>query len=214
VLLGLGAEVQLVDVVDDLAQVVAALNLVLDLAEYLSDFVFDGVGAAGLLLEAVQVGKELLVHEVAEVVAGQGTVVVEIAVLVLGRGPAFPAIRLIEDVSVFLAVERGLGALVLLKIVEVFQEQQPGGLLGVVELGGAARFFPEDVIDVFEGLFEHGDRFVGTVLYTTSGSGVAENPAFPKARGCGRIAAEPVEPQERTSQKGTGRGVGDLSQTL
>jgi hypothetical protein len=28
-------------------------------------------------------------------------------------------------------------------------------LLGVIEFGGAAGFFPKDVIDVFEGLFEH-----------------------------------------------------------
>ena len=154
-LLLLRAEVQFVDLIDDLAEVVAALNLVLDLAEYLANLVFDGVRAARLLLEAVQVGKELPVHEVAEVVAGQGLVVVEFAVLALGRSPAFPAIGLVEDVGVFLAVQRGLGALVLLKIVEVFQEQQPGGLLGVIELRGAAGFFPEDVVDVFEGLFEH-----------------------------------------------------------
>jgi hypothetical protein len=69
-LLGLGAEPQFVDVVDDLAEVVAALNLVLDLAEYLSDFVFDGVGAGRFLLEFVQVGKELCVHKVAEIVTG------------------------------------------------------------------------------------------------------------------------------------------------
>jgi hypothetical protein len=70
VLLGLGAEAEFVDVVDDLAQVVAALNLVLDFAEDLSDFVFEGVGAGRLLLELVQVGEELSVDEVAEVVAG------------------------------------------------------------------------------------------------------------------------------------------------
>jgi uncharacterized protein with PhoU and TrkA domain len=72
VLLGLRAEAQFVDVVDDLAQVVAALDLVLDLAEDLADLVFDGVRPAGLLLEAVQVGEELPVDEVAQVVAGQG----------------------------------------------------------------------------------------------------------------------------------------------
>ena len=155
VLLGLRAEAQFVDVVDDLAQVVAALNLVFDLAEDLADLVFDGVRAGGLLLEAVQVGEELLVDEVAEVVAGQGLVVVELAVLVLGRGPAFPAIGLVEDVGVFLALQRGLVGFVLLQAVEVFQEEQPGGLLGVVEFGGAAGLFPEDVVDVFEGLFEH-----------------------------------------------------------
>src|SRR5262249_40072159 len=54
VLLSLRAETQLVDVVDNLAQVVAALDLVFDLAEYLPDLVFDGVRAARLLLEAVQ----------------------------------------------------------------------------------------------------------------------------------------------------------------
>jgi hypothetical protein len=57
VLLGLRAEAQLVNVVDDLAQVVAALDLVLDLAEDFADLVFDGVRPGGLLLEAVQVGK-------------------------------------------------------------------------------------------------------------------------------------------------------------
>ena len=154
-LLGLRAEAQFVDVVDDLAQVVAALNLVLDLAEDFADLVFDGVRAAGLLLEAVQVGKELPVDEVAEVVAGHGLVVVDLAVLALGRGPAFPAIGLVEDVGVFLAFQRGFVGLVLLQPVEVFQEQQPGGLLGVIEFGGAAGLFAEDVVDVFESLFEH-----------------------------------------------------------
>jgi len=57
VLFGLRAEAQFVDMVDDLAQVVAALDFVFDFAEDFADFVFDGVGAAGLLLEAVEVGK-------------------------------------------------------------------------------------------------------------------------------------------------------------
>ncbi len=159
VLLGLRAEAQLVDVVDDLAQVVAAVDLVFDLAEDFADLVFDGVRAAGLLLEAVQVGKELAVDEVAQVVAGQRLVVVELAVLALGRGPALPAVGLVEDEGVFLALQLGLDGLVLLQAVEVFQEQQPGGLLGVVQLGGAAGLFPEHVVDVFEGLFEHGCSF-------------------------------------------------------
>ncbi len=57
VLLGLGAEAQGVDVVYDLAQVVAAGDLVFDLAEDLADLVFDGVGPGGPALEAVQVGE-------------------------------------------------------------------------------------------------------------------------------------------------------------
>ena len=154
-LLGLRAEAQLVDVVDDLAQVVAALDLVLDLAEDLADLVFDGVRPAGPLLEAVQVGKELAVDEVAQVVAGHGLVVVDLAVLALGRGPVLPAVGLVEDEGVLLALQRGLIGLVLLQPVEVLEEQEPGGLLGVIQLGGAARLFPEDVVDVLEGLFKH-----------------------------------------------------------
>ncbi len=60
--------------------------------------------------------------------------------------------------AVFLPVQRGLDRLVLLQAVEVFQEQEPGGLLGVVELGRAAGLFPEDVVDVLEGLFKHEYR--------------------------------------------------------
>ena len=45
VLLGLRAEAQLVDQFDHVAQVVAALDLVLDLAEDLADLVLDGVAA-------------------------------------------------------------------------------------------------------------------------------------------------------------------------
>jgi integrase len=59
VLFGLGAEAQLVDVVDDLAKVVTALNLVLDLAEYLADLVFKRIWATCLCRKAVQIRKEL-----------------------------------------------------------------------------------------------------------------------------------------------------------
>ena len=87
--------------VDDLAQVVAALDLVFDLTENFTDFVFDGVRPAGLLFKAVQVGKELEVDEVAEVVPGLSIVVVQLAVLALGGGPGFPAERFVKDEAVF-----------------------------------------------------------------------------------------------------------------
>ena len=80
---------------------------------------------------------------------------VELAVLAFGRGPVLPAIGLVEDVGVFLALQLGFVGLVLLQPVEIFQEQQPRGLLGVVQLGGAARLFAQNIVDVFEGLFEH-----------------------------------------------------------
>ncbi len=40
----LGAETQLVNMVNDLAEIVAALDAILELGEYLADLVFDRVG--------------------------------------------------------------------------------------------------------------------------------------------------------------------------
>jgi len=141
VLLGLGAEAQLVNVIDDFAQVVAALDLVLYLPKDLPDFVFDGVRPARPLRETVQIRKRLLIDEVAEVVAGEGGIVIEIAVLALGRGPTLPAGGLVEDVGVSLPVQSGFGGFVLLEAVKIFQEEEPGRLLGVVELRDAPASF-------------------------------------------------------------------------
>jgi len=82
-------------VVDDLAQVVAALDLVFDLAEDFADLVLDGVRPAGLLLEAVQIGKELQIDELGEVAAGKSDIVIELAVFALRCTPAFPALGLL-----------------------------------------------------------------------------------------------------------------------
>jgi hypothetical protein len=51
VLLGLRAEAEFVDMVDDLAQVVAAGNPVFELAEDFADLVFDGIGAVAFCLK-------------------------------------------------------------------------------------------------------------------------------------------------------------------
>ena len=56
--------------VDDLPQVVAALDAVFDLAEDLANLVFDGVRPAGFLLEPVQVREQFPVDEGEQVVAG------------------------------------------------------------------------------------------------------------------------------------------------
>ena len=142
--------------IDDFAQVVAALDLVLDLAEDLTDFVFDGVRAGGFLFEAMQVGEEFSIDEGDQVIAGQRFVVVDLAVFVLGGGPAIPAIGFVEDMVVFFPFELGFGRLVVFEGVEVLEEEEPGSLFGVIEFARAPRVFPEHVVDIFEGKFEHG----------------------------------------------------------
>ena len=81
---------------------------------------------------------------------------VNLAILALELGLANPAVWFVEDVSVFLPLQLRLRRLVLLQAVELFQEQEPGGLFRVIQLGGAVSLFPENVVDVLEGLFEHG----------------------------------------------------------
>ena len=51
--------------------------------------------------------------------------VVQLPVAALGRSPAFPLIRFIEDEAVFPAVELRLHRPILFQPVEVFQEKQP-----------------------------------------------------------------------------------------
>ena len=125
VLLALGCKAEFVDVVDDLAQVVSALDAVLYLAEDFADFVFDGVGAGGLGLETLQMRKEFVVYERDQVVAGLRFVVIDLAVFTFGRGPTFPAVLLSKNVFVRLARELGLDGLTGFKSVQILQEQKP-----------------------------------------------------------------------------------------
>jgi hypothetical protein len=58
---------------------------------------------------------------------------------------------------VLLALKFGLLLVGLLEIIEIFEEQDPGSLFGVIKFCSAAGLFPQDVIDILEGLFEHSD---------------------------------------------------------
>ena len=79
------------------------------------------------------------------------------SIFCLGGGPSFPAEGFVEDVGVFAAIELGFGGFLDFEGIEVFKEEEPGGLLGVIELCGAAGFLAEDIIDISEGLFEHSN---------------------------------------------------------
>ena len=41
------------------------------------------------------------------------------------------------------------------EVVQIFQEQQPGRLLGIIQLGGHALVVAQGLVDVVEGVFEH-----------------------------------------------------------
>src|SRR5450756_2435140 len=84
------------------------------------------------LLESLEVREQLLVHEVAEVVAHQRPVVVQGTGCRERHGPGVPAEALFQQKSVRLAMEDGDLCAVLFERVEVLEEEDPGGLLDVV----------------------------------------------------------------------------------
>lgn len=55
-------------------------------------------------------------------------------------------------------MEGGFVGAVLFEAIEIFEEEEPGGLFGVVEFGGAARLLAENVVNVLEGLLKHGSK--------------------------------------------------------
>ncbi len=73
----------------------------------------------------------------------------------LSERPSFPSVRLFENVGVFLPIQRGFISLVLLQPVQIFEEKQPRRLFGIIQFRGAARFFPENIVNVAKGLLEH-----------------------------------------------------------
>ena len=77
VLFLLRAEAQPVHQFERVAQRIAALELVFDLPENLPDFVFDGVGAGRALLEAFEVGEQLVIDVGDQVIAGQRGIMIE-----------------------------------------------------------------------------------------------------------------------------------------
>lgn len=155
-LFGLTAEAQGVDDVDDVAQDVATLDFIAQLAEDFADFVFDGIGVVGGVLEFGEVREKVLVYEVAEIVAVARSVVVELAVGSFWRRPGGPAIDWVEHVIESYSGKLGFNLAVFLEVVEVLEEEDPRSLLDVIELVTHARVFPEGVVDVFEGLFKIG----------------------------------------------------------
>jgi hypothetical protein len=76
----LRSETEFVDMVDDLAEVIPARNLVPDLAKNFANLIFDRIRSARPLLKSVEVWEEPRVHEIAQIITSLGDVVVELTV--------------------------------------------------------------------------------------------------------------------------------------
>jgi len=64
----------------------------------------------------------------------------------------------------------------------VFEEEEPRGLFRVIEFAGATGILPEDVVDVFEGLFEH-ENLEAKLMEAKAGNSLKDT--YSVKSGCG-----------------------------
>jgi len=88
-----------------------------------------------------------------------------------------PAVGLLQDGRITAALQGSHGGPVVFEPVEVVEEQQPGGLLGVVELGATAGLLAQTVIDGAERLLK-GARGGGAGAVGGAAGGLAISGGF------------------------------------
>lgn len=79
---------------------------------------------------------------------------IELAVGIFRSSSTFPAILRIKNVVVSFAFQQGLGDFAPLQPIQILEEQQPRGLLGIVKLAGATGILVQDVVDILKSLFK------------------------------------------------------------
>ena len=120
-----------------LAQVVSALNAVLQLRKDLPDLVIDRIR-----LELLEIRKQLHIHKIDQIIARHRLVMVQLPILILRRRPLLPAKLTRNDRRVTLSRQLRRILFIFLEINQIFQEQNPSSLLHVIRLTGTPRVFP------------------------------------------------------------------------
>ncbi len=125
-----------------LAQVVSALNAVLQLRKDLPDLVIDRIRMFRIRLELLEIRKQLHIHKIDQIIARHRLVMVQLPILILRRRPLLPAKLTRNDRRVTLSRQLRRILFIFLEISQIFQEQNPRSLLHVIQLTGTPRVFP------------------------------------------------------------------------
>ena len=76
----IGPEAKLINPVNNLSQIITALNTVFQLTENLPDLVLDSSRALSRTLESFQIGKQLSIYKLFKIISRQRIIVVNLAV--------------------------------------------------------------------------------------------------------------------------------------
>ncbi|CAK8711032.1 hypothetical protein GMJAKD_00220 [Candidatus Electrothrix aarhusensis] len=134
VLFLLGAEAELIHQIQGVPQRIAALEFITDLGKNLPDLVLNGVWRGSPLPEAPEIGKEDSVHKVDQIIPGQGRIQISASIGLFGGSPLGPAVLRLNDKTVLPSLQLARQGPFLLQIIQVFEKEEPGGLLGIVQL--------------------------------------------------------------------------------
>ena len=148
-----GLEAESVHLLQDVAEVVAALDAVTDFGEDDTNLDFDGLRAT-CLTELAEVREEFSVDKVNQIVTNKGIGHVVLSGRVTGHCPIVPAVAFGNDGFVGLVLQFCCELTGFLKVVQIFEEQNPRGLLYVIKFAGAAFVGTQAVIQVLNCLLE------------------------------------------------------------
>ena len=98
-----------------------------------------------------------MVDKVFKVIAGKRLMMIDLAVFAFGNCPDFPFVLFVNNPFIGFTGKLCRGFFVLLKIIQIFQKENPRGLLHIVQLAAATCVFVEDVVYILEGLFKQGN---------------------------------------------------------
>ena len=140
---------------EDLTKIVATGDTIFELREYLSDLVLDGLRVLGIMTEVLEIRKESRIHEVDEILSDKSDMMIDLPILSLRYCPSIPLELWSDEWTVFSTREDRDITTIPFEIIKILQEEDPWGLLDIVECTPTSSIFVEDIIDIFEGLFEH-----------------------------------------------------------
>ena len=118
-------EVESIHEREDLTEIVATRDTILEFREYLSDLIFDRLRVLSIMTKILQVGKELLIDEVDEIFSDENEMMVDLPILSLRYCPSIPLELWSDEWTVFSTREDRDITTIPFEIIKILQEEDP-----------------------------------------------------------------------------------------
>jgi len=154
VLLLAGLELQAVYLLNDVPHTIPAYQFIAEFGEDETDFDLDGGVIRLSLSQVLQIREELAIDELYEVISHQGVM----DVVFPGSGsrhcPGIPPVLFIQDWGIDTSTQESRHLVLLVQIIQIFQEENPGRLLHIIQFAAASFIGTQSVVYILEDLLE------------------------------------------------------------